>query len=351
MEGPIKMEMWDKKILTVLLKWDYGQESRGLSGDKLWFFDSFEKLCRQVVPFWYDQYLDNLPKLQEDLLATVEHERPDLLFFLMFKDQFQFDTLDTLKTLTKTIAWFGDDTWRFDGYSSRYAPHFTYALTTDPWSVCKYKQLGVEAILTEWASAPPLSSLIGPLQDGENYLHEVSFVGGINKYRKWFIDRLSKQGIAVDCFGAGWPNGRVSFGEMEQIFRRSRINLNISNSVNHDIRFICSGPRILLHYLRSPKRAEQVKARNFEIPLAGGFQLSNYVPCLERHLEIGKEIAVYTTPEECAQQISYFLGNEEERRHVMEKGHARSIAEHTYEHRLAKILTDIFGKGTPTGRS
>ena len=121
------------------------------------------------------------------------------------------------------------------------------------------------------------------------------------------MQRLADIGIPVACFGAGWTNGRVDNESMELIFRASRINLNISNSVSHDLRFVLSGPRNFLHYLRSPKRVEQMKARNFEIPLAGGFQLTNYVPCLERYLTIGNEVTIYSTPEECAGQIRYFL--------------------------------------------
>jgi len=156
------------------------------------------------------------------------------------------------------------------------------------------------------------------------------------------IKRLAHSGINVECFGAGWPNGRVSFERMEQIFRKSRINLNISNSINHDIRFVLSSARSLASYFRSAKRAEQVKARNFEIPLAGGFQLSNYVLGLERHLTIGKEIAIYITPEDCAQLIAYYLENNDSRMDMLLRGHERAKNEHTYLHRLNAILMEIW---------
>lgn len=335
--------VWNKTVMTVLLEWDYGQRSRGPSCDKLWFYDSFEKLCTRVVPFWYDQYLTEPARLQEDLLAMVEEVRPDLVFFLPFQDQFSFATLDTLKTKTTTLAWFGDDTWRFDSYSIHYAPHFSRIATADMLSMERYRSLGLDPILTEWAAAEPLSARIGPLGPDETYEYDVSFVGGTNKFRAWFLKKLAGYGIRVDCFGAGWPNGRLSFEAMEQVFRKSRINLNISNSVNHDIRFILSSPRNLLNYLRTPKRAEQVKARNFEIPMAGGFQLSNYVLGLERHFDIGRDIAVYNSPEECVQLIRYYLANEEARQSVLAESHRRVLAEHTYLKRFESILQQIFG--------
>lgn len=333
-------ELWNKTILTVFLQWDYGKPERGVSGEKLWFYDNLVKLAARVEAFWYDDYLEDLPLLQQKLLAKAREVDPDLIFFIPFKDHFSTDTLDLLKSSYTTIAWFGDDTWRFDSFSSRYAPHYSWVATTDPFSLSKYRKIGACPILTEWAAEP--SGEIGPLRADEAYEFDVSFVGGHNPYRSWLVNRLLRSGIRVECFGAGWPNGRVSFERMEEIFRKSRINLNISNSVNHDIRFVLGGPLNLVTYLRSGKRAEQVKARNFEIPLAGGFQLSNYVPGLERHLAIGREIAVYNTPEECAQLIGHYLENEELRMEMLICGHERAKNEHTYLHRLERLLSETW---------
>jgi spore maturation protein CgeB len=149
-------------------------------------------------------------------------------------------------------------------------------------------------------------------------------------------------GIHVNCFGAGWPQGRIDNIEMEKVFRSSKINLNLSNSVSYDIRYLLSDPRALLHYIRSSKRVEQMKARNFEIPLAGGFQLTNYVPCLERYLKIGEEVAVYSSVEECAEQISYYLSEDNERSRIALNGHIRALSEHTYRHRMESILEQIW---------
>lgn len=334
--------MWNKTVLTVLLQWDYGQPSRGISLEKGYFFSTLQQLVERVEPLWYDEFLSDTDSLQELVIRRARELRPDLIIFIPYSEQFTCATLDSLKRDYRTFAWFSDDQWRFENYTSRYAPHYTYVSTTEPWCVDKYRNIGIEPILTQWA-ARPFSEAIGPLGEDENYEYDVSFVGSCNKYRKWFIRELLRQGIIVECFGAGWPNGRVSNQQMEQIFRKSRINLNISNSVSHDIRFIFNHPLNLLHYLRSPKRVESTKARNFEIPLAGGFQLTNYVPCLERYLTIGEEVALYSTPEECAGQIRYYLSESSERCRIASRGHERVMNEHTYRHRLEHILNVIWG--------
>ncbi|HBW21953.1 MAG TPA: hypothetical protein DEF68_01070 [Elusimicrobia bacterium] len=331
----------DKKILAVFMEWDYCDPKRGPSMDKVYFYNNLAKLAAKVEPFWYDAYINDLPKLQELLINKAKVYNPDLIFFVPYIDQFTPATLDFLKEHWPTLAWFGDDTWRFESYAAKMAPHFTHAVTTDVFSVPKYKKLGLTPIISQWAaqlnSADP-----GPVPP-ESYEYEVSFVGGYNRFRAWYIERLAREGIKVHCFGAGWPAGKISFEEMDRIFYKTIINLNLSNSVSHDIRFILSGFRSVVNYLRSPKRAEQIKARNFEIPLAGGFQLTNYAPGLEKYLKIGEEVAVFSSPEECALQIRYYLENEAERLKIVLAGRKRAMAEHTYFARLEKILKELWG--------
>lgn len=132
---------WNKKILLVLMKWDYGIKGRGPSCDKLWFYNNFCKLVSNIEPFWYDEYISDLPRLQKTFIAKVEDFKPDLIFFIPYTNQFAIETLDYLKRKLATCAWFGDDTWRFENYSSKLAPHFTHVCTTDAFSIDKYNRL------------------------------------------------------------------------------------------------------------------------------------------------------------------------------------------------------------------
>ena len=336
--------VWNKKVLTVLMQWEYCDPKRGEGGEKAAFFETISGLAAKTEGFWYDEYISDLPLLRAKLIEAAEKFQPDLIFFNPYTNQLDPETLAKLKARWPTCAWFGDDTWRFERFSSKLAPHFTHVLTTDHFSIGKYRKLGVEPILTQWA-ARPYGESSTPLKAGEKYRFEVSFLGAYTQVRGWFIKMLAAQGIKVDCFGPGWPNGKVTFREMEAVFRDSRINLNLSNSVSRDLRFVFGSPMNFARYLHSPKTGEQIKARNFEIPLAGGFQLTNYVAGLERYLKIGEEVAVYSSPEECAGQIRYFLENEQERRAVMTAGCLRAAAEHTYSHRFHKIFSAIWPQG------
>ncbi|WP_321429467.1 glycosyltransferase [uncultured Methanolobus sp.] len=326
------------KIVPVFLRYDYGQKSRGESLDVQGFYPAFKRICDEVYPFWFDEYLGEKEKLQEKLIEFIDNVKPDIVFFILMKNEFTFETLDYLKSKYTTINWFCDDQWRFDTFTKNFAPHFAYSITTDKFSLEKYKGIGYENVISsQWAS---FGATEGIDIDGIEYKYDVSFVGGISGHRKWIIDELSKKGIHVECFGYGWKNGKVSFEEMKDIFRTSRINLNISNSVSYDIRCMFSSLMNLREFVRSRKTTEQIKARNFEIPAFGGFQLTNYVPSIEDYFDVGREIACYTTVDDVVTQISYFLGNEEKRREILETSYKKAINNYTYYHLLKRLFLE-----------
>jgi spore maturation protein CgeB len=324
------------KVLLVDIEFDYGQKQRGLNTIRqLGYQAGMEKTGHNIIPFFYDDYINDRETLQKKLLEATEKHQPDLIFFILFKDQFKPETLDQLKSRFTTVNWFGDDTWRFEDFTRRYAPHFTHCITTDKYSLPKYKDLGIEnVILSQWAAIENAEE--APFSG--SYEFDVSFIGAHNSSRAYFIKQLQRQGIEVDCFGFGWPKGPVSNQEMNRIFRHSKINLNLSNSVNYDIQYLLSSPKNLLHSLRSKKLANQIKARNFEIPFVGGFQLTNYCPSLEDYFHIGQEVACYATLQDAVTQIQYFLKEDSARESLRKQGQDRARNEHGYSHRFQKIF-------------
>ena len=94
---------------------------------------------------------------------------------------------------------------------------------------------------------------------------------------------------------------------------------------------------ISLNFANS-KGENQIKARNFEVPGAGGFLLAEYAPGLENFYHFGQEIAIFNSTEELVHKINYYLKNFEERDRIAKAGFKRTRKSHTYEERLQKIL-------------
>lgn len=142
---------FNKTVLAVMKQWDYGRPERGVSVDKSCFGAVLSELVSRVETIWYDEYLDNLTDLQPLIRKRAEEVSPDLIFFVpQQKHEFEVETLKYLKERFSTMVWFGDDEWRFESFSSQIAPYFSHVVTTDPWSIDKYVELGVEPMLSAW---------------------------------------------------------------------------------------------------------------------------------------------------------------------------------------------------------
>jgi spore maturation protein CgeB len=326
-------------ILLVDLQFDYGMKHRGpnMIGQQ-GFKSCFEKLGFKVSTFYYDDYLVNPASLQSDLLRFARESKPDLIYFILFSDQFLPSTLDELKKIAITVNWFGDDQWRFDSFTAKYASHFSWSITTDPFALKKYQKQGIKNVfLSQWAAIDDNAEISQNL----TYKYDVSFVGASQSYRRWFVAEIKKRGINVEAFGFNWPNGALTNDEMIKVFQLSKINLNLSNSVSYDLRYLMHNLKNPIVAWKSQKTASQVKARNFEIAYYGGFELTEYVPGLDRYFEIGKEVACYKDIDEAELLIRYYLENENERENIKRAGTIKSRSSHSYMNRHRQFFDFI----------
>ncbi len=110
-----------------------------------------------------------------------------------------------------------------------------------------------------------------------------------------------------------------NYREMPLVFRRSKINLNIS------LRSILSG---------IPQRA-------FDIMGSGGFLLSNYQNDFPDYFTPGEHFDFYESRADLLNKIVYYLSHEEERRQIARNGHDQVAAAHTYRHRVREMLDAI----------
>jgi len=327
------------KIVYVDYNFHYGQKELGLNYIAIdGFIASFLALGHEVIPFFYDDLVNETELLHKRLVNFCEKENPDLIFFILAQDLFKKEVLKQLSENYTTVNFFGDDHWRFESFTKKLAHSFTFCITTDLLSEKKYNDIGVDnVIVSQWAA---LDITDDSIVDKE-YKYDISFVGGKSPYRDWFVSYLRDKGLRVECFGVGWPAGPVSINNMARIFSETKINLNISNSRSYDLRFLCDKPFSFFRQLRSSKASSQIKARNFEIPALNGFQLSEYVPFLNRYLNIGKEIVCFNNIEESVDLIQYYLKNDIEREAIKSASHHRVVNENLYINRVKDILEQI----------
>ena len=105
--------------------------------------------------------------------------------------------------------------------------------------------------------------------------------------------------------------------KMPAVFRRSRVNLNIS------LRCITSG----------------VSLRVMDVLAAGGFLLTSYTPEIAEYFEDGQDLAIARTPEEMIAKADYYLKNEEERKEIALRGQKKVLENFAYTRLLPEVLS------------
>ena len=333
-------------IIFPTFKYEYGIKESGLSDS----FNVFGKALlecekvKTVTPFYLDEHgYPDVSKFRNDIINEQQKKNYDSLFYIVYKDELDPDTIRQLQsTGLKVIAFLYDDDWRMDYYLEHIIPYVDYAIGTNNF---QGEKICSEKGYNNYYKYSCGAGLYVKKPDNIDYKYDVSFIGMKTFHRQWIVEELEAKDLHVECFGNGWENGRVSLDEVYKIFTTSKINLNLSNSTTFDVRFylyfikkLLFKPPIIknLKKLRwvlksysSEKRLEQMKARNFEINASFGFQLAHYAYGLERYFEIGKEVAIFSRIDELEYMIKYYLENEDERQEILNAGY-KKVKNFTY---------------------
>jgi spore maturation protein CgeB len=120
------------------------------------------------------------------------------------------------------------------------------------------------------------------------------------------------------------------------------VNLNLANASTTG-RPVSRWRRLLPG---SSRLRSQIKGRNFEIPGCGAFLLTDPAENLGEYYHLDREVATFDRPRQLPQRIRFYLEHEAEREAIATAGHARTLAEHTYERRFSEAFAAM-GLMTP----
>ena len=87
---------------------------------------------------------------------------------------------------------------------------------------------------------------------------------------------------------------------------------------------------------------EGFNARLFETAGCGAFQIIDWRADLQRCFEPEQEVVTFQTMEDLKEKVRYYLEHEKERREIADRAYWRAHREHTYEHRLKRLLKLTF---------
>lgn len=318
---------------VILLTYYYNQEDRNLRLLKyvknylgvylpfnLYLYEPLQKIFSKVILYDYLKRRAEIgvKAVNEEIIDMVRKEHPEYVIWTSWQYDIQEATFEEIRKESTVVGWFFDDDWRFDEYSKWWAPYLDYCVTNAIEAVPKYRELNARVIQT----VPNTGIAIDRDWSNIEERYDVSFVGSrICADRNHYINILKKNNIPVQLFGDGW-GGYVSFEEMIDVFKTSKINLNFSKDVANQEKL-------------------QIKGRVFQVCMAGGFMLTEYAPGIEKYFDIDKEIVCFRNAKEMLQKITYYLEHEKERRAIARAGWEKATNEYTSYHMVARVFWEI----------
>jgi hypothetical protein len=268
------------------------------------------------------------PKLDAEaekiLLAQIEDFKPDLV---LNQDIFQVDTrlMKRIRSIGNPalIGQVGIEPPRGQDWSVYDLMMSQLSATVD-----FFRNLGVRAEVNHLAFEPAILNAL-PAQPAMDI--DVSFVGTVSPDHRRRITMLEAIAERYDLKLFGNPpqalpaasplhrcfQGEVWGADMYQALRRSKITLNS-------------------HIDMAGREAGNM--RLFEATGIGAFLLTDFKDNLHTLFAPDREVAVWRSVEDCLKAVDQALGDDRGRETIARAGQARTMAQHTYRHRVAEIL-------------
>ncbi len=291
----------------------------------------------------------NRPRVSEALLQQVKeahaHKPIDLFFSYFYDACVTPETIDEIKRLQiPTVNWYCNGSYQLH-LVSEISPHYDYCLVPEKFRLEDYKKMGANPLYFQEAANPSFYRDLSVQPDTD-----ISFVGQGYGNRPLAMLYLLNQGLTPQIYGSRWTNqdspelrllhrglysrnteprhffhGIISDDEVVKVFNRSKINLGFN---------VCGWTHL-------DDTIRQVRLRDFEVPMTGGFYLAEHMDELGEFFEIGKEVVTYTSWEELADKAHYYLKHETEREQIRRAGQRRALRDHTWQHRFEELLKTL----------
>jgi hypothetical protein len=159
-----------------------------------------------------------------------------------------------------------------------------------------------------------------PRLRGEGY----SFVYGLGLklQQQWF-----PQPVYAEAFYHHLPpaiiKGEYDETDFVKLVRTAAINLGFTH----------------LHKRQGPHRHQkQIRLRDVEIPMTGGFLLTEACSETENYYQPGKHLDTFTGEDDLLEKARWYLAHPSERERIARDGRAYGLAHHTWKHRFHALL-------------
>lgn len=268
------------------------------------------------------KYLADLPGLIDVAIAQIKDAQPDVLYCqdLSF---FPGEVLREIKSHVRLVV--GQIACPLPPES--FLKGYDLILTSFPHFVDRLRTLGVASEYFRIGFDERVLSLLGPVKKDIDF----SFVGGISRNHGGatpVLDYLAHTmdmrvfGYGAESLPSGSPikqrhGGEVWGLDMYRALARSHITLN-------------------RHINVAENNANNM--RLYEATGVGAMLLTDRKDNLHELFDIGREVEAYSSKEEAAELVRFYLDHPDEAQRIAKAGQARTLREHTYAQRMRELV-------------
>jgi len=370
--------IWRNNLLLPLI--DLGHEVIEFQCSNL------RKTFQNLNPAYKDQkefIKKNRPKISAALLEQIKkahnHAPIDLFFSAYFDACITPEAIETIKSMgIKTINWYPNASYQLN-LVSNISPHYDHCLVPEKFRIQDYKKLGARPIYCQEAANP---NIYIPYDLTKEF--DVTFVGQAYGDRPDYIKFLLDNNIDVRVWGINWElftnehktqnnflskikklltkqglksiPSKISYRFSRMFYPAQHMKFSKTILPNNIIGPILSDSELIKLYSKSKinlgfstcgnthkekNRITQIRLRDFEVPMCGGFYMVEYMEELKEFFEIDKEIVCYHNKQDLLDKINFYLKNDTLRDKIRRAGRIRCLRDHTWQKRFASVFSRI----------
>lgn len=240
----------------------------------------------------------------------------------------------------KTAVWLTEDPYYTDR-SLKLLPSFDIIHSISKQSVEYYKELGFKKVFHTALGTDLKTYYKRPMQ---KYEADICLVGYPYKERENFVNRLLTETTYSLTLAGDWQkrfptivnNKRVKLFKWQKpqivasLYSSAKIVINLHRSALHD--FNENSANIM---------NTSINNRTFDIAACSAFQLIDWQEDLPLYFTPYEEIVAYHSMDQLFQLIDYYLQHPHLRKTIAQNGQKRVIHEHTFLHRIKKLLEQL----------
>jgi spore maturation protein CgeB len=276
-------------------------------------------------------------KANREMAVQILAARPEVVV-VMGNWRVQAGALAQIKAATgaSLVNIWPDTLLNLQDYQILAFPLYDLVATYSQASLEPLRQLGAKnAVWTPLAGDPELHPAVDPTPaEREALASDITFIGGWRPEREAVLTRLAEAKEfklkiwgpewGARCKGnqallASWQGRDLRGADFAKAIRSAKLNLNIIDPTNYPA----------------------ANMRFFEVPIAGGLQISSPCPEMETEFRGGREIYYYQSEDDLLAQTRELLANETQRARVVRRAHELAREKHTYLARARAILANL----------